>query len=178
VEDIKEFGSTIKNDTSVALEAVTAQATPATPSTPSSSHTGDSVTLATLSDGFSSFVSGMSDLAQGVAKELNEVRLSTSSPSSSHDVSSPSISMTELQEKLNSSEEKQFADWLGTFEMESRRAEISELLAANASVLALHQQLVPSELSSEEFWGRYFYKTGASLQNGIQGIAGRLVLGR
>lgn len=151
VEDIKEFGSTIKSDTSAALEAAATNLNQ--PASPSSDGTGGGA-MASISEGFSSFVSGMSELAQDMANELNDARLSSPSPARDPNA----ITAAELHEKLNSTEEKEFEDWLVSFDMEQRRDEIAELLATNTAVLALHQELVPSELSSEEFWGRYFFK--------------------
>lgn len=121
----------------------------------SSSEGGNSDNFSGISEGISGFISGMTELAQGVAKELQEVRIGSNSPSRD----STTVSISELQDKLNSRDEKLFLEWLATFDLDSKMSEISSLLASNESVLALHQQLVPSELSSEEFWGRYFYKT-------------------
>lgn len=51
----------------------------------------------------------------------------------------------------------EFNQYLLNFNVEDKSEEIVKLLE-NTSVRDLYQQLVPKELSSQEFWGRFFYK--------------------
>ncbi|NXE04360.1 BSDC1 protein, partial [Lophotis ruficrista] len=48
--------------------------------------------------------------------------------------------------------------WLSQFNLEERKGEIAELLAASPSVWALYTKMVPVAVSHSEFWQRYFYK--------------------
>jgi hypothetical protein len=151
VSDIKEFGSTISHDTSAAIESVAHRVESA-----ASNATTDGVAapLANIKSGVTSFVSGMSEMAQGVVQELGEIQIPSASPSEA----STGLSTAQLQEKLSSADEIAFQQWMASFDVESKKGEISQLLAHNSSVLSLFQQLVPNDLSHEEFWGRYFFK--------------------
>lgn len=147
--DIKEFGTTIQQDTSKALETVTAKVSNADSS---SSSGAPMISVESIKHGLSKIASSMSEAANAVAKEFE--REETQS-----DASSSSLLVSPLNEKLDLNDAKEFAAWLETFDMESKQSEIATLLATNSAIYTLHQQLVPGELSSDEFWGRYFYKT-------------------
>jgi hypothetical protein len=151
VEEIKEFGTTISHDTSAAIDAVTERA--ANVSAPSR----ESLHLNEISQGITTFMSGVTQLAQGVATELSELSPDrSSSPGPSAD--SASFTAAQLQEKMNTQDELEFREWLKSFDLASKSTETASLLASNSSIFTLHQQLVPGDLSSEEFWGRYYYK--------------------
>ena len=89
-----------------------------------------------------------------MTKEPNARR----SPSPAFPNDSSSLSLIQLQERLNSQEEVEYTRWMETYNGEKHVEEISTLLSNNASIKALFTQLVPSELSEQEFWGRYFFK--------------------
>lgn len=93
-------------------------------------------------------------MAHGVAQELGEIRGATVSPNPAH----MSLTAAQMEEMLNSAEEGRFKEWMATFKLEERQTDISQLLANNSAVQSLYQQLVPNELTLEEFWGRYFFK--------------------
>ncbi|XP_075577997.1 BSD domain-containing protein 1 isoform X3 [Pelecanus crispus] len=48
--------------------------------------------------------------------------------------------------------------WLSQFNLEEKKGEIAELLAASPSIRALYTKMVPAAVSHSEFWQRYFYK--------------------
>lgn len=146
--DIKEFGTAIQSDTSKALESVAASVSD--PETTSSEDSG-LLSVNSIKQGLSKFASGVSEMAHEVAREFE-------TNSSSSDALSPAFASS-ISEKLDSKEEHAFKAWLATFDMGSKQTEIATLLSTNSPIYALHQQLVPAELTSEEFWGRYFYKT-------------------
>lgn len=166
VDDIKEFGTTISHDTGVALDAVS-RAT-SSPSTAPSASASQDPGMAAISDGLSSFVSGISEIAQGVAKELSEAIPTNASRSSTPgpvgESLSSTLTMAQVQEKMNSQEEQEFARWMESFDLKSQESEIVTLLAENSSFQTLHAQLVPKELGDAEFWGRYYYKLEQALK--------------
>ncbi|XP_063968640.1 BSD domain-containing protein 1-like [Lytechinus pictus] len=51
-----------------------------------------------------------------------------------------------------------YKEWMESFNVESFKGEISELLVVNTDVRALYTKLVPAAVSHVEFWGRYFYR--------------------
>ncbi|KAL4236360.1 BSD domain-containing protein 1 [Mactra antiquata] len=51
-----------------------------------------------------------------------------------------------------------YADWLKSFDLENHKGDISELLVTMVEVRSLYTSLVPSEVSHQDFWRRYFYK--------------------
>ncbi|XP_060572964.1 BSD domain-containing protein 1-like isoform X2 [Ruditapes philippinarum] len=63
---------------------------------------------------------------------------------------------TYLQEPSGPSEK--YADWLKTFDLDTHKGDISELLVTMVEVRSLYTSLVPSEVSHQDFWRRYFYK--------------------
>lgn len=109
MEDIKEFGTTIKTDTEKAFEAV-----------------------------------------------AHEFESATSSTSRSAGETSSSLSSLKID--INPKDEEAYKVFMENFDLESKKQEIASLLASNTAVHALYQQLVPNELSADEFWGRYFWK--------------------
>jgi hypothetical protein len=58
----------------------------------------------------------------------------------------------------SASSKPDFAQWLSEFDAESHKTSISELLIENSSMRLLYAQLVPAQLSNDQFWSRYFYK--------------------
>ncbi|KAH3831623.1 BSD domain-containing protein 1-A-like isoform X2 [Dreissena polymorpha] len=63
---------------------------------------------------------------------------------------------TYLNEPAGSAE--LYADWLKTFDIEAHKGEISDLLVSMVEVRSLYTSLVPSEVSHQDFWWRYFYR--------------------
>lgn len=59
---------------------------------------------------------------------------------------------------INAKDEEAFREFMKHFDLESKKSEIASLLATNTTVHALYQQLVPTEITADEFWGRYFWK--------------------
>ncbi|XP_050717413.1 BSD domain-containing protein 1-like isoform X2 [Eriocheir sinensis] len=55
-------------------------------------------------------------------------------------------------------EESQYEAWLSTFDLESRQAELSDLLVNNQPLRHHYTTLVPAQVSHVVFWHRYFYK--------------------
>jgi hypothetical protein len=51
-----------------------------------------------------------------------------------------------------------FSQWQSEFDAESYKTRVSELLIENSSMRLLYAQLVPAQLSNNQFWSRYFYK--------------------
>lgn len=47
--------------------------------------------------------------------------------------------------------------WLATFDLDSRRKELTELLVSKAELRTLYNDMVPSQVSHAVFWNRYFY---------------------
>ena len=56
--------------------------------------------------------------------------------------------------------EKEYQEWAGQFDVQPRQAEISQLLVSCPHVRTMHGQLVPAKVSYENFWKRYFFKSG------------------
>lgn len=54
--------------------------------------------------------------------------------------------------------EKAFLEWKSGFDVQARQPEISNLLVSCSHIRSLHAKLVPSQVSYESFWQRYFYK--------------------
>lgn len=109
MEDIKEFGTTIKADTEKVLESV-----------------------------------------------AQEIGTSTSSGSRASGDATSAQSAFKID--INAKDEEAFREFMKNFDLESKKSEIASLLASNTHVHALYQQLVPTEISADEFWGRYFWK--------------------
>lgn len=109
IEDIKEFGTTIKTDTEKALESVS-----------------------------------------------QEFGTNTSSTARSSDNSSSAQPAFKID--INVKDEEAFREFMKNFDLSLKKSEIASLLASNTAVHALYQQLVPTEVSADEFWGRYFWK--------------------
>ncbi|XP_068211543.1 BSD domain-containing protein 1-like isoform X2 [Palaemon carinicauda] len=55
-------------------------------------------------------------------------------------------------------EEKEYEEWLGTFDLESHQTELSDLLVNNQPLRHNYTALVPAQVSHVVFWHRYFYK--------------------
>ncbi|KAK7080856.1 BSD domain-containing protein 1 [Halocaridina rubra] len=55
-------------------------------------------------------------------------------------------------------EEKQYEEWLQTFDLESKQTELSDLLVNNQPLRHNYTALVPAQVSHVVFWHRYFYK--------------------
>jgi hypothetical protein len=51
-----------------------------------------------------------------------------------------------------------YREWLATFDLDSMKGKVSELLVSNVEVRALYTQLVPLTVSNLDFWSRYFFK--------------------
>ena len=47
--------------------------------------------------------------------------------------------------------------WAESFDVQEHTKEISDLLLSKSHLQQLHTQLVPTVVSYNEFWGRYFY---------------------
>lgn len=52
----------------------------------------------------------------------------------------------------------EFNEWAETFDAETVKTDISELLIANSSMRLLYAQLVPQQVTNALFWARYFFK--------------------
>lgn len=52
----------------------------------------------------------------------------------------------------------EYEKWCSTFDLDSKKGDISELLVANVEVRAVYTKMVPSSVSHADFWRRYFYK--------------------
>lgn len=52
----------------------------------------------------------------------------------------------------------EFIEWKSKFSTEAQKSIISELLIQNSSMRLLYSQLVPSQLTNDDFWSRYFYR--------------------
>ena len=52
----------------------------------------------------------------------------------------------------------EYKKWAEQFDVQSRQAEISQLLVNCPHVRSLHGQLVPAKVSYNDFWKRYFFK--------------------
>ncbi|XP_024390651.1 uncharacterized protein [Physcomitrium patens] len=55
-------------------------------------------------------------------------------------------------------DEKDFASWVATFNLEDRKGEIDEILSTSAFMKELQNQIVPSQVEYDTFWTRYFYR--------------------
>ena len=53
---------------------------------------------------------------------------------------------------------EKYEEWLKSFDMNTKKGEVSELLVSQVEVRGLYTRLVPSEISHADFWRRYFYK--------------------
>lgn len=51
-----------------------------------------------------------------------------------------------------------YREWLSSFDVESSKGNISELLVSNVEVRALYTQLVPLTVSNLDFWSRYYFR--------------------
>lgn len=56
------------------------------------------------------------------------------------------------------SDEATFADFQTSFDSDSYKSVISDLLIENAQMRLLYSQLVPAQMSNNLFWSRYFFK--------------------
>lgn len=51
-----------------------------------------------------------------------------------------------------------FDEWRSTFDLDSKKGEISELLVSVNELRSIYTKLVPSAVTHQDFWERYFYK--------------------
>jgi hypothetical protein len=61
-----------------------------------------------------------------------------------------------LNQLIESNED--YIQWLASFNLENFKSVISDLLIENSSMRLLYSQLVPAQISNEQFWSRYFYR--------------------
>lgn len=65
---------------------------------------------------------------------------------------------SELERELNEEpDDPEFEQWKENFSLDQYNDQITELLAENSEVRGLHSTLVPSTLSTNTFWERYFF---------------------
>lgn len=140
--DLAEFTSTMTNDTNYLLSQATAQLKEISTqhldednrregNLKSSSNSEEKLRLSTIHDRFKN--------------ELEHLQSSQSTYLNDPDQAQPASN-------------SEFKDWKSTFTSESYKSEISELLIQNGAMRLLYSQLVPAQLTNEEFWSRYFYK--------------------
>lgn len=59
---------------------------------------------------------------------------------------------------VDPNDETQFNEFKNTFDSDSYKSVISDLLIDNSAMRLLYSQLVPAQISNNLFWARYFYK--------------------
>jgi len=55
-------------------------------------------------------------------------------------------------------DDPRFLEWRKNFEWVEKKEEIFVILGNNPSIMAIYQELVPDQISSKDFWERYFFK--------------------
>ncbi|WAR22913.1 BSDC1-like protein [Mya arenaria] len=155
--DLAEFTSTMQNDTKKVVEK--------TKETLQTS--GDEVEGHTASDrvkhGFFSLMEGITKALTVDPEDTEPARLPPPQPGDGiFDRAKARLRAIQVDTGtyLNdpSGSSQLYADWLKSFDIEAHKGEISELLVSMVEVRSLYTTLVPSEVSHQDFWRRYFYK--------------------
>ncbi|XP_028412772.1 BSD domain-containing protein 1-like [Dendronephthya gigantea] len=166
--DLSEFVNTIQHDTSVVI----ADSATAVNRSIQVDETEKNATSGKVKQGFS-------DILTSISTSLHQAADKTSKPTSSEDENKtddqrstsstmPAVydrTQAKLQEMQtnpetysNEPDSDGYETWCATFNLDSKKGEISELLVNNPDVRRLYTKFVPSVQSHSTFWHRYFYK--------------------
>jgi len=63
---------------------------------------------------------------------------------------------TYLDTQIETNEE--FINWITTFNIDEHKATISDILIENSAMRLLYSQIVPAQISNQQFWSRYLFK--------------------
>lgn len=69
------------------------------------------------------------------------------------------IQLTEDTYLKDPEQTEEFITWKENFNSDSNKQIISDLLIENSSMRLIYSKLVPAQISNDEFWCRYFFKT-------------------
>ncbi|EGC28834.1 hypothetical protein DICPUDRAFT_159669 [Dictyostelium purpureum] len=139
-EDLKEFSTSIMNDTSQILQSQYDTVKQYIP---------DSISNA------------MEDLKNGTAASNNDNNNNNNQPSGS--TGTPIKSPTNYLAKSlsfftsDSNDIQEFEHWCESFDVDSHYVEIKTLLSSD-DIRSLYSSYVPSKISHQQFWLKYFYK--------------------
>ncbi|XP_071481232.1 BSD domain-containing protein 1-like [Diadema antillarum] len=159
-KDLGEFGSTIQKDTA---QAAASTATLIKEKLKVPEDEDDVTTTARMKIGFSNLLTGLSQsLTPSEKTERGEdvVPIAQKDPHI-FDKARARLHAMQTDPTTYCSDpdgHPDFREWLESFNVESYKGDISELLVANTEVRALYTKLVPAAVSHVEFWGRYLYR--------------------
>jgi len=145
-EDLSEFTRTIKEDTlNVVKDVVQVSGSSSTTTAANTSKSGRSKQT---SSGFSNFFNFMENLNDDDEEILTRSRIEKA--------------VKKLQKNPETfakepEDEADFIKWKADFNLETKTADISQLLSTNPKLRAVHNELLP-KLTYSVFWERYYYR--------------------
>ncbi|XP_076462657.1 uncharacterized protein LOC143295009 [Babylonia areolata] len=154
-KDLAEFGCTMQKDTTHAVEV--------TSTTLKESLKAENTSTAKdkLTKGLSTFLGGISKALVVPPDDEGQIPI-TASSAELYDRATARLHAVQVDPDTYLQEpdgpQEQYSRWCETFDPDSVKGEISELLVSKAEVRGLYTKLVPSRVSHVDFWRHYFYK--------------------
>jgi len=162
--DLAEFKSTMSADTNRLVNTLTHVDVDST----ASAATGNLLnSLSSLSNalGINSLISGMAGeettTDENEKKPASNNAVVTSPPSGNvHDRFKADIKQLQTDEAtfINDVQSPEFEQWVASFNPDEFKSTISDLLIDNSAMRLIYSQLVPAQMSNNQFWSRYFFK--------------------
>lgn len=164
-KDLNEFVDVIQGDTTVAINDTAAKLSDE--ALQDSNDEGDRSALSdvskTMKKGLSTLLNTVSDYVTVEPDDTSEERIVILSEDKSvrYDRKQVKIQAMQCDPETYSAKPNDldgcFTSWSSDFDLESKRSEMSNLLAQESSIRAIYTKLVPNQISHSTFWQRYFY---------------------
>lgn len=135
--DFSEFTTVMSNDTTNLINSATAQ------------FVEKSNTASYLLDTFDN----------KVKIETNNRLKTSSTVQERYENELKSIQLNENTYLLDPEQSDEYEKWKENFNSETNKSIISDLLIENSSMRLIYSKLVPAQISNDQFWCRYFFKT-------------------
>jgi hypothetical protein len=140
--DFEEFKTTMATDTNSLITQITNIDLANNPLITNINRTLSNLTQEDQEDSSSKLASGASS-SSIYDRYLNELK---------------SLQSNQTTYLVDPQDETQFREFKTNFDSDSYKTVISDLLIENSSMRLLYSQIVPAQISNNDFWSRYFFK--------------------
>jgi len=162
-EDLTEFGASVANDAQALLEQVR------DPNAVNEISEMVTQSLSTITETITESVGELADVSQGLSSLSESIAVATEyaeqhlASFENWVVDANTVPDNEALEQPIDSEE--FREWRKTFDYESKQEELNTILGNNPEILNIYNDLVPEQISSQDFWERYFFNAKRIQEN-------------